>query len=63
MKISDLYKKSSTELVLNLIELRKFQFKLRMQKSMGQLVKTHLLKENRKSIARVKTVMFQKLGK
>jgi large subunit ribosomal protein L29 len=38
------------------------QFKLRMQKSTGQLNQTHLLKQTRRNIARIKTVLRQKAG-
>ena len=61
MNISELREKSSEELKNELIELRKEQFKLRMQKGSGQLSQTHLLKDVRRNIARVKTVMNEKL--
>jgi large subunit ribosomal protein L29 len=38
-------------------DLLREQFNLRMQKGTGQLAKPHLLKEVRRNIARVKTVM------
>jgi len=38
------------------------QFKYRMQKATGQLGQTHLLKEVRRDIARVKTIINQKAG-
>ncbi len=60
MKASELNSKSVEELNASLIELRKEQFKLNMSKSTGQLGQTHLLKENKKDIARVKTVLTQK---
>lgn len=60
MKAAELREKSVSELADSLLKLREEQFKLRMQKSTGQLGQTHLLKENKKSIARVKTVMAQK---
>lgn len=61
MNISELREKSPEELKNELIELRKEQFKLRMQKGSGQLSQTHLLKDVRRNIARVKTVMNEKL--
>ena len=61
MNISELREKSSEELKNELIELRKEQFNLRMQKGSGQLSQTHLLKDVRRNIARVKTVMNEKL--
>lgn len=59
MKVAELKKQTAAELGETLIKLREEQFKLRMQKTSGQLGQTHLLKENRKSIARVKTLLAQ----
>ena len=61
MNVSELREKNPDELKNELIELRKEQFKLRMQKGSGQLSQTHLMKEVRRNIARVKTVMNEKL--
>ena len=63
MKVAELKDKSADELTKSLIQLREQQFKLRMQKSTGQLSQTHLLKDNKQSIARVKTILAQKAGK
>lgn len=60
MKVADLKDKSADELAKALIQLREEQFKLRMQKATGQLGQTHLLKENKQGIARVKTILAQK---
>ncbi|WP_419420012.1 50S ribosomal protein L29 [Legionella sp. D16C41] len=46
-----------------LLDLRKAQFKLRMKKANGLLEKTHPIKETRRAIARVKTIMTEKVGK
>ncbi len=62
MKAADLRDKSVDELNAQLHKLLEDQFKLRMQKSTGQLAQTHLLKQTRKDIARVKTVLKQKAG-
>ena len=43
MKASELREKSAEELNKQLTTLREEQFKLRMQKSTGQLGQTHLL--------------------
>jgi large subunit ribosomal protein L29 len=56
MKASDLKGKTAAELKTELLRLRKDQFHLRMQKAGGQLGQTHLLKEMRRDIARIKTV-------
>ena len=62
MKASELRAKSEQELSAQLEKLREEQFKLRMQKATDQLRQTHLLQMNRRSIARVKTVLTQKAG-
>jgi large subunit ribosomal protein L29 len=62
MKTSDLRSKSEQELGETLLGLREEQFKLRMQKATGQLGQTHLLKENQRAIARVKTLLTEKGG-
>ncbi|MFN2288848.1 MAG: 50S ribosomal protein L29 [Chromatocurvus sp.] len=62
MKASDMREKSTQELDRQLLDLREEQFKLRMQKATGQLGQTHLLQQNQRAIARVKTVLQQKAG-
>ena len=62
MKASELREKSVEDLNKDLLSLREEQFKLRMQKSTGQLGQSHLLKQNQRDIARVKTVLSQKAG-
>jgi large subunit ribosomal protein L29 len=62
MKASELREKSSEDLNKQLLTLREEQFKLRMQKATGQLGQTHLLKQNQREIARVKTVLNEKAG-
>jgi large subunit ribosomal protein L29 len=60
MKASELREKSVEELQTQLQELYKDQFNNRMQKSTGQLGQTHLLREVRRDIARVKTLLNEK---
>jgi large subunit ribosomal protein L29 len=60
MKASELREKSAEDLNKQLLTLREDQFKLRMQKSTGQLGQTHLLQQTQREIARVKTVMGEK---
>ncbi len=60
MKAEELRGKSVKELNDELLELRKEQFNLRMQKGVGQATRVHQFKLNRKNIARVKTVMNEK---
>ncbi|MBT3145890.1 50S ribosomal protein L29 [Neptunomonas phycophila] len=62
MKATELREKSSEELQQELLGLLKDQFNLRMQKSTGQLAQTHLLSQVRRDIARVKTVLNNKVG-
>lgn len=61
-KASELREKSADELQSELEGLLENQFKLRMQHATGQLGQTHLLKEVRKDVARVKTVLTEKAG-
>ncbi len=63
MNVKELHDKTSSELNDELIELRKEQFNLRMQRGVGQATRVHQFKLNRKNIARVKTVMNEKLEK
>lgn len=62
MKASDLRSKSTEDLGKQLLTLREEQFKLRMQKATGQLGQTHLLQQNQRDIARVKTMLTEKAG-
>ncbi len=62
MKASEMREKSAEDLNKELLTLREEQFKLRMQNSTGQLGQSHLLKQNQRDIARVKTVLTQKAG-
>ncbi len=63
MKAQELNEKTVEELNAELISQLGEQFKLRMQHSTGQLNQTHLLKQSRRDIARIKTVLQQKTGK
>ncbi len=58
--VKELREKSVQELGDELLKLRKEHFNLRMQKASGQLGQVHLLKEAKKDIARVKTLMQEK---
>jgi large subunit ribosomal protein L29 len=59
MKASELKGKSADELQTMLLDLRKEQFNLRMQKGTGQLSRPHLMQRVKKDIARIHTVMNQ----
>lgn len=60
MKASELREKSVEELNAQLVDLLKEQFNLRLRKSTGQLNQSHLLRQARRDIARVKTLLTQK---
>ncbi|WNO59888.1 50S ribosomal protein L29 [Rheinheimera sp. MMS21-TC3] len=62
MKASELKTKSVEELNAELLSLLREQFNLRMQLATGQQAQTHLIKQVRRSIARVKTILTQKAG-
>jgi large subunit ribosomal protein L29 len=57
MKVDELRKKDSNELQKELTVLLKQQFKMRMQRGSGQSIKTHLIKEVRRDVARIKTIL------
>ena len=57
MDIKQLRQKSADELKSHLLDLRKEQFALRMQKATGQLTKTHEARRVRREIARVNTLL------
>lgn len=61
MKVSELRAKSGEELGKALLSLREEQFKMRMQKATGELGQTHLLQQNQRDIARVKTLLTEKV--
>ena len=60
--MSELTQKSVADLQTLKMELLKEQFNLRMQKATGQLTKTHLMRQVRRNVARVETVLTQKAG-
>jgi len=63
MDVNELRGKSVEELDKELVRLLEARFKLRMQKATGQLGQTHLMRAQRRDIARVKTVLREKAGK
>ncbi|MCL6417171.1 50S ribosomal protein L29 [Aestuariirhabdus sp. Z084] len=62
MKATELREKSVEELNTQLLTLRRDQFNYRMQLATGQLGQSHLLKQVKQDIARVKTVLNEKAG-
>ncbi|MEN9705010.1 MAG: hypothetical protein RLZZ393_889 [Pseudomonadota bacterium] len=59
MKASELRGKSATDLQTELLNLRKEQFALRLQRATGQTVKPDQFSKVRRNIARLKTVQRQ----
>jgi len=60
MKASELRAKSVDDLNKTLVELRREQFNLRMQRGAGQLANPMRFAAVRKDIARIKTVLTEK---
>jgi large subunit ribosomal protein L29 len=62
MDTQELRGKSVDELNKELLRLLEAGFKLRMQKATGQLGQTHLVRAQRRDVARVKTILREKAG-
>lgn len=60
MDIKILRTKANDEIKKELQDLFREQFNLRMQKKSSETTRTHLLKEVRRNIARVKTILSEK---
>lgn len=63
MKAEDLRAKSADELKDELLQLKREQFNLRFQKASGQLENTARVRQVRRDIARIKTVLHQRQGR
>ncbi|WP_127470094.1 50S ribosomal protein L29 [Thiomicrorhabdus aquaedulcis] len=63
MTAIELNQKSVEELKAELLNLLKEQFNLRMQHATGQLSNSSQLRTVRRSVARVKTIIRQKVSK
>jgi large subunit ribosomal protein L29 len=57
MKAGDLRARSEDQLREQLVQLKKEQFNLRFQKATGQLENTARVREVRRDIARIKTIL------
>ena len=62
MKVNELKQKDVAELKQEHINLLREQFNLRMQKATGQLSKNHEIRRVKRMIARVLTLITEKLG-
>lgn len=60
MELKDLRNKSAVELADHLLDLRKEQFALRMQKATGQLPQSHQIRRVRREIARASMLLGDK---
>ena len=59
MKADELRAKSAADLKTLLLEKRKEQFSLRMQHGSGQQIRSSQVRETRRDIARIKTILGQ----
>ncbi|HWL21815.1 MAG TPA: 50S ribosomal protein L29 [Bradyrhizobium sp.] len=60
MKAADVRAKTPDELTTELVALKKEQFNLRFQRASGQLENTARVRQVRRDIARIKTVINQR---
>ena len=59
MSFEELREKSIDELREELLSLRQTQLKLTMQKTSGQLEQSHQIRQARRDVARIKTLLSQ----
>lgn len=62
MNTNELRAKSVEELEADLLQLRRDQLKYRIQQSTGQLGQPHLIRQARRDVAKIKTLLAQKAG-
>lgn len=62
MNAAELREKSVEQLNEELLSLLRDQFNFRMQKATGQMGQSHLLKQVKRDIARIKTILNEKAG-
>ncbi|WP_033067182.1 50S ribosomal protein L29 [Thalassospira australica] len=62
MKIADLRAKSADELKQMLLDLRKESFNMRFQQASGQFENTARVRQVRRDIARIKTLLGNEKG-
>ncbi len=60
MKVEDLRQKSDDELSQEVLDLRKEAFNLRFQRASGQLENTARVRQVRRDVARIKTVLHER---
>ena len=62
MKTSDIRKMSADEINSKIAEIKNELFELRMKQATGSLDKPHMINAKRKDVARLKTVLTEKLS-
>jgi len=62
MKAAEIRSMTLDQLNDELVKLKKEQFNLRFQAASGQLENTARVRQERRDIARIKTIMREKLG-
>jgi large subunit ribosomal protein L29 len=62
MKAQELRELSKEELDLKLSSLEEELFKLQYQRKTGQVQKPHLFKQIKRDIARIKTILRERIG-
>jgi large subunit ribosomal protein L29 len=60
MKAEDIRTKTADELMTQLVDLKKEAFNLRFQQASGQLQNTARVREVRRDIARIRTILNEK---
>lgn len=60
MNLKDMRKKNDTELTEELLNLRREQFNLRMQRATGQLSRPDQFAKVRRNIAQIKTLLAER---
>lgn len=60
MKANDIRAKNDDELAQLLLDMRRKQFNMRMQIGSGQPARSSDIRESRKDIARIKTIMEER---
>jgi len=60
MKVEDLRQKTEDELKQQVLDLKKEAFNLRFQRASGQLENTAQVRQVRRDIARIKTVLHER---
>ncbi len=58
----ELRKLSNAELDSSMLDLKREQFNLRMARAQGQLTQTHEIRAGRRALARIKTIISEKIG-